>query len=84
MKRKRVSSFVVAALATVCQVAVPIPGCESLMLDPQAFFEENTCNIFNCDTLFFLQGNHIDDEHDELVDEHDEIEAVEAENHTHD
>ena len=58
------------------QVAIPIPGCESMVFDPQAFFEENTCNIFNCDTLFFLRDDHASDEHDEMLetrDEHDDV-----------
>ncbi len=36
------------------RTGVPIPGCESMVLDPQAFLAENTCKFFNCDTLFFL------------------------------
>ena len=42
-----------------------LPGCESTQFDPAAFFAQNTCNIFNCDTLFFLEGSH-DEEEDVL------------------
>lgn len=83
MKRRRIASFVVAGSATMFQIAVPIPGCESMVLDPQAFLRDNTCNFFNCDTLFFLQGDHADDGHDEITDEHDEMETEESEDHTH-
>ncbi len=83
MKRKKMASWIAGISATTFQFAVPIPGCESTVLDPQAFFRDNTCNIFNCDTLFFLQGDHADDGHDEIADEHDEMETEELEDHTH-
>lgn len=44
-----------------------LPGCESTQFDPAAFLAQNTCNIFNCDTLFFLEGS-LPDEHDEVDD----------------
>lgn len=68
MKRRRIASFVVAGSATMFQIAVPVPGCESFRFDPQAFIAQNTCSIFNCDTLFFLQG-----EHDDMLDDHDDM-----------
>ena len=78
MKRRRIASFVVAGSATVFQIAVPVPGCESMVFDPQAFFAQNRCNIFNCDTLFFLQGEHddmLDDHNDsDMGDDHDQME----------
>lgn len=85
MKHKRIASFFVAGSATMFQIAVPIPGCDSMVLDPQAFFGDNTCNIFNCDTLFFLQEDHAVDEHDEMteaLDVQDVMDMAESENHT--
>ncbi len=83
MKRKRIASFFVVGSATMFQIAVPIPGCDSMVLDPQAFFGDNACNIFNCDTLFFLQG-----EHDDMLDDHDDMEMdgmseAEGDEHQH-
>ncbi len=79
MKRKRISDFLRGTSTAVFAIAgFQLPGCESMMFDPQAFLTENTCNIFNCDTLFFLQGEHDDmlDDHDDsdMDDDHDEME----------
>lgn len=62
---------------------IPLPGCESMMLDPQAFFAENTCNIFNCDTLFFLQDDHADMDMEDTSDDHDDMDMVIVDDHTH-
>ncbi len=83
MKRRKMASLVAGVSATTFQLAIPIPGCESMVFDPQAFLGDNTCNFFNCDTLFFLQGDHDDDVHVEIADEHDELETEESEDHTH-
>ena len=86
MKRKHTASLIVGVWATAFQVAIPIAGCESMGFDPQAFLGDNTCRFFNCDTLFFLQTDHADDEHDEMTemtDEHDEMDTAESEDHTH-
>ncbi len=68
MKRNRLHAFL-GGLASVAFAVggILLPGCEALLRDPNAFFAENTCNIFNCDTLFFLNG-----EHEEAPAEHDE------------
>lgn len=84
MKRRKMASLIVGVSATTFQLAVPIPGCGSMVLDPQAFFGDNTCSFFNCDTLFFLQGDHADDGHDDTNAEHDELETGDSEEHTHD
>lgn len=77
MKGKFKNKLLVAVSTMTFAIAgIPFPGCESMMLDPQAFFAENTCNIFNCDTLFFLQGDHADSEMDMdmggVIDDHDD------------
>ena len=55
-------------------LAALTPGCGSLRFDPQAFFAQNTCNIFNCDTLFFLDQPAAggDDGTDEVNEEEEE------------
>lgn len=71
----------------VVLAALPFPGCDTMLFDPQAFFAENTCNIFNCDTLFFLQNDHADDttdDHDDvLTDDHDDTGMIVVDDHTH-
>ena len=67
MKRNRLKLVLGGSATITLSVAgIPIPGCEAMRNDPRTFFAENTCNIFNCDTLFFLEG-----EHDEAPDDHD-------------
>jgi hypothetical protein len=51
--------------ATLTGLTPQVPGCGSFRFDPQAFLAQNTCNIFNCDTLFFLDQNP-DDEHEDM------------------
>ena len=69
MKRKRLSFLFGGSSTLAFAVAgVPVPGCESTVFDPQAFLAENMCNIFNCDTLFFLPSEH-DDMEMEAMDE---------------
>ena len=82
MKRKRMASLIAAVSATTFQLAVPIPGCDSVAFDPQAFIAENTCNIFNCDTLFFLQGEHDAEPDDHAVSDSD-LASSEPDGHTH-
>lgn len=79
MKRRRMSLAVAGMSATVFQVGLPLAGCESLVSDPQAFFEGNTCNFFNCDTLFFLRSDTGEDDHDEATDDHDDNDAHDSE-----
>ncbi|MFQ5494994.1 MAG: hypothetical protein ACE5EX_06395 [Phycisphaerae bacterium] len=59
MKRHRLRSLLGGSATIAFTVGgIPIPGCEALVADPTAFFAENACSIFNCDTLFFLEGEH--------------------------
>jgi len=58
---------------------IPLPGCESLMLD----LPENTCNIFNCDTLFFLQGEHTDMEMEDTSADHGDMDMEVVDDHAH-
>jgi len=72
MKHNRLSPLLGGSAAlTFTMAGVAIPGCEAVLRDPQAFFDENTCKFFNCDTLFFLEEEH---DEDEVVDDHDESE----------
>ena len=55
MRRLLINLCTGATMMVVLAALTPsLPGCESFRFDPQAFFAQNTCNIFNCDTLFFL------------------------------
>ena len=87
MKRRRIRALLGGTSTIAFGVGgIPLPGCESLVFDPQAFLAENTCNIFNCDTLFFLGDDHADNEHDEMdetMDEHDEMDTAATEDHAH-
>ncbi len=48
----------VGSFTTVMSVTLTpsLPGCQAMRFDPLAFVEQNACNIFNCDTLFFVEG----------------------------
>ncbi len=52
------SSLAVGSATTLISVALTpsLPGCRAMRFDPLAFVEQNACNIFNCDTLFFIEG----------------------------
>ena len=84
MKGKYKNKLLVGASTITFAIAgIPFPGCESLLLDPQAFFTENTCNIFNCDTLFFLQDDHTDMDMEDTSDDHDDMDMGVVDDHAH-
>lgn len=69
-------------------------GCGSI--DANGVLGLETCDIFNCDGLFFrdvvddhddmAEMDSADDDHDEtmeMADEHDEMDTEESEDHTH-
>ena len=56
MKRLPINLRTGATMAVVLAALTPsLPSCGSFRFDPQAFLAQNTCSIFNCDTLFFLE-----------------------------
>ncbi len=82
LKMPRIAAL--AALNLVGLVALQ-PGCGSL--DVQEFMADNACNIFNCQTLFFIDdlfasphddgdddhdGMDMDDDHEDAADVHDD------------
>lgn len=67
MRRLRTKLYVAVTMAAALTGLTPaVPGCGSFRFDPQAFFEQNACNIFNCDNLFFLDRNP-NDEHEDMA-----------------
>ena len=75
MKRKRLNPVLRVGAAVALGVAgIAVLGCDALAGDREAFFGENTCNVFNCDTLFFLEG-----EHDAVPEDHDASETGDSE-----
>ena len=77
MTRNRLKFFVGGSATFAFAIGViPFPGCETLRNDPRTFFAENSCSFFNCDTLFFLEGEHdevsADSAASELDANHDE------------
>jgi len=57
MKRNRLHVLLCGSATIVFGVAgILAPGCEDVIGDPQAFFADDPCNFFNCDTLIFLAG----------------------------
>lgn len=75
MRRSLINLCTGATMMVVLAALTPsLPGCGSFRFDPQAFFAQNTCNIFNCDTLFFLDQPAAgdDDGTDEVNEEGEE------------
>ncbi len=78
MKRNWLTPYLGGSAALTFSIAViPVPGCEVFRNDPAAFIAENTCNLFNCNTLFFLEGGH-DEPQPEPDADHDESETVDV------
>ena len=84
MKRMAVGlgTGVVLAGALVC-LSAALTGCGTIAL--QDLLGENTCKIFNCETMFFLEetepADHDDAaDHDDMDtdDDHDGMDATEA------
>jgi hypothetical protein len=76
MKRSRLNPLLGGSATVAFAVAaVPFPGCEALLRDPGEFFASNTCNLFNCETLFFLEADH-DEVPPESDADHDESESA--------
>ncbi len=76
MKRNRLNVLLCgSATFAFFGAGILTPGCESLLQDPRAFFTEDPCNLYNCDNLFYLRGEHGEPE---LDANHDESETVDA------
>ncbi len=78
MRLSLINLCTAATMMVVSAALTPsLPGCGSLRFDARAFFAQNTCKIFNCDSLFFLDQLTTGDDNGT-----DEVEEV-AEEHQH-
>ena len=80
MRRSLINLCTGATMMVVLAALTPsLPGCGSFRFDPQAFFAQNTCNIFNCDSLFFFLDQPAAGDDDGTADVNEE----EGEEHQH-
>ncbi len=71
MERKTWKVYVAALIvSTLAGTVVFQTGCGSLGLDD--FLADNACNIFNCETLFFIDDMFAPS-HEDTADDHDDM-----------